>query len=157
MEPTRSLLILLDQAYDHASWHGTNLKGSIRGVTARQAAWRPGRGRHNVWEIAVHCAYWKYVARRRILREKRGAFSLEGSNWFLRTGAEGAGIWKADTALLQEMHALLRDAVVSLEPRDLRRRSATGRWTVLETVQGIASHDLYHAGQIQLVKLLQGR
>ncbi|MBE0591884.1 MAG: hypothetical protein IH616_05730, partial [Gemmatimonadales bacterium] len=47
----------IDQAFDHRSWHGTNLRGSIRGLDARVAAWRPARGRHNIWEIVVHAAY----------------------------------------------------------------------------------------------------
>ena len=57
----KSLLALLDEAFDRRSWHGTNLKGSIRGMTATQAAWRPRPGRHNVWEIVGHAAYWKYA------------------------------------------------------------------------------------------------
>src|SRR6266404_471126 len=78
------LLGLLDEAYKRAAWHGPNLRGSIRGVTAHEAAWRPKAGRHNIWEIAVHAAYWKYTVRRRLLGKKRGSFSLPGSNWFLR-------------------------------------------------------------------------
>ena len=80
----RQLLSILDQAYDHRSWHGTNLRGSIRGVSPRRAAWRPGRGRHNIWELVVHAAYWKYAAWRRIAGTPRGAFPIEGSNWFRR-------------------------------------------------------------------------
>jgi hypothetical protein len=48
------LLNLIDQAFDHQAWHGTNLRGSLRRVNAGQAAWRPARNRHNIWEIAVH-------------------------------------------------------------------------------------------------------
>ena len=48
------LLEMIDQAFDHRSWHGTNLKGSIKGVTAREAMWRPGKDRHNIWELVLH-------------------------------------------------------------------------------------------------------
>jgi len=44
------LLQVIDQAYDRKSWHGANLRGSIRGVEAATAVWRPGEGRHNIWE-----------------------------------------------------------------------------------------------------------
>ena len=54
-----SLLVVLDQAYDRTSWHGTNLRGSIRRVPLSMAAWRPAPGRHNIWEVVVHAAYWK--------------------------------------------------------------------------------------------------
>ena len=52
------LLEIIDRAYNRKSWHGTNLRGSIRGVTSQQASRRPARGRHNIWEIVVHAAYW---------------------------------------------------------------------------------------------------
>ncbi|HEX6209678.1 MAG TPA: hypothetical protein VF136_02805, partial [Methylomirabilota bacterium] len=64
------LLSQIDQAYDHRSWHGTNLRGSVRGVVAEVAAWRPGPGRHNIHEIVVHAAYWKYAVRRRLTGER---------------------------------------------------------------------------------------
>jgi hypothetical protein len=51
------LLAAFDEAFDRKSWHGTNLRGSLRGMSARAAAWRPGPRRHNAWEIAVHTAY----------------------------------------------------------------------------------------------------
>ncbi len=78
------LLAILDQAYNKPSWHGTNLRGSVRRVTPAQAAWRPGPGRHNIWEIVVHAAYWKYAAARRFTGGARGSFPLKGSNWFQR-------------------------------------------------------------------------
>jgi hypothetical protein len=146
---------LLDQAYDHPSWHGTNLRGSVSRLKAREAAWRPGTGRHNIWEIVVHCAYWKYTVRRRMLGEKRGSFPLKGSNWFYRHGVEEDGVWKADLSLLDDCHRSLRAAVRSLKSIDLSKRSAKGTWTLLQMIEGVASHDLYHAGQIQLLKRLQ--
>jgi hypothetical protein len=50
----QQLLFLIDNAYEHVSWHGTNPRGSIRGVTPQQAAWRPAANRHNIWELVVH-------------------------------------------------------------------------------------------------------
>jgi hypothetical protein len=80
----KQALAALDEAFDRKAWHGTNLRGSVRGLDARDAAWRPGRGRHNIWELVVHAAYWKYTVRRRLTGEKRGSFPLPGSNWFTR-------------------------------------------------------------------------
>jgi len=157
MTTTALLLTLVDQSFDHPAWHGTNLRGSLRGLTVRQLSWRPGKGRHNIWEVAVHCAYWKYTVRRRILNEKRGSFPLKGSNWFLRTGAEGIGVWKADLAMLDDCHQQLRKAVAEISSKDLKNRSAKGMWTIAQMIEGIASHDLYHAGQIQLLKRLHPR
>ena len=148
------LLSQLDQAYDRRSWHGPNLRGSLRGLTPAQAAWRPGPRRHNIWELAVHAAYWKYAVRRRLTGEKRGSFALKGSNFFARPTDPTAASWKDDLALLEYSHRALRATVASLSERDLARVPAGGSFRVLEMVQGIAAHDLYHAGQIQLLKRL---
>src|SRR5262245_41333570 len=63
---TRALLHALDRAFDHASWHGPNLRGALRGITPARAAARPAKGRNSIWELAVHCAYWKYTVRRKL-------------------------------------------------------------------------------------------
>jgi hypothetical protein len=148
---------MIDEGFDARAWHGTPLRGAVRGVTAVTAAWRPAPARHNIWEIVVHCAYWKYAVRRRLTGEKRGSFLLKGSNWFARPtpGDEAAdAAWKRDVALLVEEHRLLRQAVAALRPSGLHRVSRGSRYTPVALAQGIAAHDLYHAGQIQILKRL---
>jgi hypothetical protein len=151
------ILAAIDQAFDHKSWHGTNLRGSIRGLDLGTASWRPARGRHNIWELVVHSAYWKYVVKRRIAGEKRGTFPLKGSNYFPRpvAGVDAAAQWKSDVALLTTMHRELRASVAGLSALHLKRAAHGGNETILDLVTGIAAHDLYHAGQIQLLKRLQ--
>ena len=155
MNDLAEILFLIDTAYDRASWHGPNLRGSLRGVTPRQAAWRPGASRHNIWELVVHAAYWKYVAWRRLTGAKRGSFALDGSNWLPRTGGSARAL-RADVDLLDTMHRTLREAVARLDPAALDRRPQKGTATTRALVTGIAAHDLYHAGQIQLLKKLGG-
>jgi hypothetical protein len=106
----------------------------------------------------VHAAYWKYAVWRRLTRTPRGAFRFRGSNWFDRPSPEGGAsetAWREDLALLHEMHRSLRAAVATLDPDDLyvkHRRSADSNFSL---VAGAAAHDLYHAGQIQLLKKLR--
>jgi hypothetical protein len=150
------LLAVIDQAFDRKSWHGTNLRGSIKGMGAEQAAWRPSTNRHNIWEITLHAAYWKYIVRRRLMSEARGSFPLKGSNWFERPGRSrtGPAAWKADVALLNEMHTGLRAAVANLTPRQLHQTPVGSKISNLALITGVAAHDLYHAGQVQLLKRL---
>ena len=157
-DPQISLLLnLIDQAFDHQAWHGTNLRGSIRRVRAEDAAWRPAPGRHNIWETVVHAAYWKYIVRRRILSEARGSFQLEGSNWFVRPtdGKPSAEEWKKDVKLLVEAHRSMRAAVAGLTDAQLKVTPKGSKVSNSAIIMGIASHDLYHAGQIQLLKKLR--
>lgn len=148
------LLQLLDEAYSRAAWHGPNLRGSIRGITAREAALRPKNGRHNIWEIVVHAAYWKYTVTRRLVGEKRGSFSLPGSNWFERPAERSEKAWHADVALLEREHRRLREAVTKVRPEELDKPARGSRTQVRRLIAGIAFHDVYHAGQIQLIKKL---
>jgi hypothetical protein len=152
-------LSIIDCAYNRQSWHGTNLRGSLRGLSVTDVSRRPRPGSHNIWELVVHCAYWKYVVRRRLTGEKRGSFPLAGSNFFERpvrgsSSAELTRQWKADLALLDDMHDQLREVVAALPASRLQKPGSARRPTPLWLVQGIAAHDLYHAGQIQLLKKL---
>ena len=148
------LLALVDESYILKAWHGPNLRGSIRGLDAAVAGWRPSAGRHSIAEIVVHCAYWKYTVRRRLLNERKGSVPLKGSNWFPRPERLSAAAWKGDLELLGAMHDLLREAVAALTDRDLEHRPAGSKVTRGVILRGIASHDVYHAGQIQLLKRL---
>src|SRR6516162_1021370 len=143
------LLDFLDEAFDRKSWHGPNLWSSIRGVRALEAAWRPGPGRHNIWELTLHAAYWKYVVRRRLTGQKRGSFVLPGSNFFERPrGGPSETAWKSDVAILLEEHRKLRLSVGRLTP------AAQAAPQTAHLIRGIAAHDLYHAGQIRLLRRL---
>jgi uncharacterized damage-inducible protein DinB len=153
----KQLLSLLDQAYDRRSWHGTNLRGSIRRVSAKQAAWRPRSERHNIWEIVVHAAYWKYVVWRRLAGGRRGSFPLKGSNWFRRPEHVSERAWRGDVALLDQMHRSLREAAADLSARELSRTPKGSTTNNRSILLGVAAHDLYHAGQIQLLKRLGRR
>ena len=118
----QQLLQLIDESFERKAWHGTNLRGSIRGLTVGEAAWCPAPGRHNIWEVLVE------------LTERA---------------------WRSDVDLLEEMHQSLRAAVAELTAADLKRNPSGSKWTNLQAISGIASHDIYHAGQIQLLKRLQ--
>lgn len=154
----QQLLQIIARAYDRRSWHGTNLRGAIRGMDHELAARRPGRGRHNIWEIVVHAAYWKYIVWRRLTGERRGGFPLEGSNWFERPlpGHDTAAALKQDIALLAAMHARLVETIAALPDRALDRRRPGSSVSHFELIAGVAAHDLYHAGQIQLLKRVAG-
>ena len=151
----RVLTDLLDEGFDRPGWHGPNLRGALRGLTAAAAARRPGPGRHCIWEIALHCAYWKYAVRRRLAGGgARGLFPRRPSNFPRLPERPEASAWKADLLLLDEMHGLLRGTVASFPARRLGER--LGKSTAGRLIYGIAAHDLYHAGQVRLLIKLIG-
>ncbi|HVO50947.1 MAG TPA: DinB family protein [Thermoanaerobaculia bacterium] len=152
MDTRETLLASLRRAYDGRSWHGPNLRGALRGLKPEVAFFHPGPGRHSVYDLVLHAAYWKYVARRRLTGEKRGSFPFEGSNFFPEPKVKDARAVNVALAALDAEHAALRTLVEGMPEAAFAARH--GRWTAGEMIAGVAAHDLYHAGQIQLVKKL---
>jgi hypothetical protein len=143
------VLALLDEGYARKTWHGPNLRQSLKGLSASQAAWRPAPGRPNKREHAQQYAYWKYAVRRRIEGGSRGSFLLKGSNFFPRPekGKATEAAWRADLVLLEREHKALEAAI--------RRVLKTPRAEkLLPALYGVAFHDIYHAGQIRLLRRL---
>ena len=149
MNSASVILQLFEEAFERKTWHGPNLWQSLKGVSAEQAAWRPAPGRHNIWEETLHAAYWKYAVRRRLEGGRRGSFALKGSNFFARPepGKLTLAAWNADKELLRNEHAALRKTIESA----LQKPAAS---KTLKMLWGVAFHDVYHAGQIRLLRRL---
>jgi uncharacterized damage-inducible protein DinB len=149
MDARSAISRLFEQAFRQKAWHGPNLWQALQGVTAKQAAWRPARGRHNIWEETLHAAYWKYAVRRRLEGGRRGNFVLVGSNFFPRpeTGKLTEAAWKADKEILRSEHEALRKAITNALRKPPTPKLGTMLW-------GVAFHDIYHAGQIRLLRRL---
>lgn len=151
------LMQTYDQAFDKTAWHGTNLRGSLRGLKIPELLWRPDPKSHNIWEVALHCAYWKYVVWRRITGAKRGGFPRKPSDWPSLPTKQNTGAWNEDLALLDEWHAELREVLLQFNPARLNKKPTGSQVSFMKTLYGISSHDLYHAGQIQLIKRMYRR
>lgn len=138
------------------SWHGgpTPL-GALRGVTAAQAAWRPTPRRKSIWELTLHIAYWKYTVRRHLEDGGGPRFPRSPANFPRQPDPADERAWAGDLALLRSEHQRLIAAVSGLSPDRLGAVPPAGRrWTYGELVLGIAAHDAYHTGQVQLLKRL---
>lgn len=153
---TPVLLELIDQAFKGPAWHGPALLGTLRGVTAEEALRRPAEGRHNVWELVLHAAYWKCIVRRRITGDDSIEFPRSSADWPAVPAKPSEAQWRKDKELLKREHTLLRAAVAKLTSRELKGKGMETRWRRETEIIGVASHDLYHGGQIGLVKRLVG-
>jgi len=149
MQVLELLLANLDAAYDRRGWHGTTLRGALRGLTPADVYWRPPKARHNIWELVAHAAYWKYAVRRRLTGGKRGGFPLKGSNFFDSPPRGGDRAWRELVETLDVEHHRLREVIASLDQAALENPKK------LRMIYGVAAHDVYHTGQIQLIKRLR--
>jgi uncharacterized damage-inducible protein DinB len=146
----------LQPASGQRNWHGgPSPVTALRGVEAEQAAWRPGPRRKSIWALALHIAYWKYTVLRHLEPGPISRFPRSPSNWPAPPAAADAAAWSRDVGLLKQHHDLLVAAVARISVTALDRIPPAGRrWTYGQLVLGIAAHDAYHTGQIQLMKKL---
>lgn len=129
--------------------------GALRGVDATQAAWRPTPRRKSVWELALHIAYWKYTVRRHLVAGDHPRFPRSPANFPRLPDPADEPAWARDVALLRNEHDRLVEAARAFLGRRLDAVPPGGkRWTYGELLLGIAAHDAYHTGQIQLLKRL---
>ncbi len=151
-EQIKLLLEIYDQAYNKSAWHGTNLRGTLKSLKLTELLYRPQHNRHNIWEIALHCAYWKYVVLRRLVDGKKGEFPRKPSDFPKLPNKPTLKDWKNDLALLDNYYIRLRNAIEQFPNSKLYKSPKNSKVRYINTIYGISSHDLYHSGQVQLLK-----
>ncbi len=141
---------IAQEGYGPGAWHGADLKAALDDVTPDLAFWRPGPGRHNIAEIAVHHAYTARSVRERLTGKTAESFPLKGEDWF-ELGDESAMGWKKILDLVASQQRKLEAAIADLGARRARPAEDVKPFDI---VLGITCHAVYHAGQVQLIKRL---
>ena len=139
----------LHRAYAGAAWHGPALRQVLRSVTAKQAAARPIRGAHSIWELVLHITAWTQAIRRRALGE---AIELSMRQNFPPVGKASPAAWRETLKSLAAAHRQLEHTLVRLPEARLSKVVPGRKHTVYFMLHGLVQHDLYHAGQIALLK-----
>jgi uncharacterized damage-inducible protein DinB len=146
------LLEQVETLYRGNAWHGPALRGCLRDLSASEAEEHRAASGHSLADIALHCAYWKYAVRRRLIGGKRGSFPWKGSNWFTLPAPLTEEVWKSILRTLDDEHDALCDAVMNFPPFELFKKQKGSKFLPYEMIQGIAAHDVYHAGQVRVMK-----
>ena len=143
---------------EHAGdpWHGSALSAILDGVTWQQAAAKPLADAHSIWELVLHMTGWKNETRRRLSGAPAG--EPENGDW-PAVGQTSAERWTEALEHLELAHRLLVSAVKDFPEPDLyvptndaRNRELGVGVTYYELLHGIVQHDVYHAGQIAILK-----
>ncbi len=145
-------LRVLSEGYGPGAWHGPDLKAALADVTAGLAYWRPGAGRHNIAEIALHHAYYAHVVRTKISGREVGPFVLAGEDWF-EVESENTLAWSKILSTLEAEHASLAALIEAIDSG--QQSSPLAEAERFDLTLGITCHAIYHAGQIQLIKRLR--
>ncbi|MBD2723292.1 DinB family protein [Hymenobacter armeniacus] len=156
------LLDQLRRAFDGDPWCGPSLLTNLEGVTAAQAAQRPIKNGHSIWEIVVHLAGWTAIVRRRIAADKP-LQPGDAEDWPALPADLTEASWQAALAALRTAQEQLLAFLETMPEADLDRTiGATfeppqgGSYTAYQMLHGVAQHYLYHAGQIVLLRKLLG-
>ncbi len=139
----------LRRAYEGEAWHGPALREILSGVSAAQAAARPLPGAHSIWELVLHIATWDDVVRERLGGAK--IISLPAEQDWPAAGA-GPRAWRAALTALAEANRRLRAAMLAFPAARLEERVPRKKYSFHDMLDGIVQHDLYHGGQIALLK-----
>lgn len=159
MQLEREALIKeLRRVHDGEPWHGPSRATVLEGITPEQAAWRPDADAHSIWEIVLHMRNWT----REVARRAQGGLPgdpIDG-DWPPVT-SQSSGAWADALASLDAAHALLLEVVrlmpdARLEALGGTRADGPGATAITHAAMflSLAQHDVYHTGQIAVLKRL---
>ena len=154
------LIELLRQAYEgepgrEDGWHGPSLRKLLVDVTAEQAAGRPVADGHSIWELVLHIAVWDEICARRLRGERVPATTGSPEDW-PAVGETTEAAWQLVLQRLASAQRALIKTVHGLRESVLDEPAAGCQWTNYLMIHGTLHHDLYHAGQIGLLKRALG-
>jgi hypothetical protein len=136
------------------AWHGPSLMESLKGVDVGQAAARPIEGRHTIWEIVNHCAYWMGSVDKALHGEVMESVP-ETEDWVGM--GETAEDWARDLERIDNTYGKLQETIAGFEgDLDAMVGAQFGenffQFSNRKMLHGVADHNIYHAGQISILK-----
>jgi uncharacterized damage-inducible protein DinB len=153
MKETERIADQLRRAMQGEAWHGPSLKEILAGVTAQQAAARPIAAAHSIWEVVHHITAWENIVLRRIAGEAVKDVRVDVDWPPVGDPAErDEAAWQRARAALEVGNRKLCEAIAQWPDERLRERVPGKQDNFYLELHGIVQHDLYHAGQIALLK-----
>ena len=154
MNEIERIIDQLEREHAGEPWHGSPLQQILAGISHTQAAAKPLAHAHSIWELVLHIAAWKNETRHRLTGARAG--EPQEGDWPVPADAT-PGNWREAVERLELAHRLLVSAVRDLpepklfEPTNDKRHEGIAA-TYYELLHGIVQHDVYHAGQIAILK-----
>jgi uncharacterized damage-inducible protein DinB len=141
----------LRRAFDGSAWHGPALLELLKGVDAATAAAKPLPNVHSIWELVLHIGAWDGAVYRRLGGAKA---RLSGRQNFPPVPKPTEAAWRQAMAQTKQAHDVLVKTVAALPAKRLRDRVPGKSYDFYHMLHGLAQHELYHAGQIAILKKL---
>ncbi len=143
---TKRLASQLRRSYEGQAWHGPSLQELLNGVTSEQAVAKPVSGAHNIFELVLHITAW--VREALAVVEGKKYETLKGElDWPPVTGT-----WQAALDDLESTTKALVAAIRAMPDEKLNEPAGGAEYNYYFLLHGLTQHNLYHAGQIALLK-----
>ena len=142
----------LRRAFEGGAWHGPALLELLQDTDAATVAAKPLTNIHSIWELVLHVAVWDAAACRRLKGE---TFQPEGLANFPLAPKPTEPAWRKTLAHVKSTHHALVKMVAALPESRLRERVPGKKYDFYFMLHGIVQHELYHAGQIAILKKAQ--
>jgi uncharacterized damage-inducible protein DinB len=149
MSEVNRIVDQVKRAFEGEAWHGPSVLEVIEGITSRQAVARPLAGAHSIWELVLHIAAWEGAILRRLSGDRAQLPTEEDWPPIAETDDDA---WERTRDMLKQGHLELRSAIADLDDARLDQPIIEGMSSVYVQLHGVIQHDLYHAGQIALLK-----
>lgn len=149
MTRAEQLTDLLNRSFYKDAWYGPALMELLEGISAEQATARPIAAAHSIWELVGHIAAWKKSVAEWLAGELGGV--AKDQNFPLAANASETA-WQATIQTLKATHKKLETRVIALSDDQLSSNIPGQDFTPYYLVESIIQHDIYHAGQIAVLK-----
>jgi len=149
MTEVKRILDEYERVMQGNAWHGDPIWQLLDGISAECAAHRAIAGAHTIWEIVMHMTFWEGVAAQRLIGLAAG---LDEALNFPAPPAPTEANWQKTREELRASNQTLRQALAKLDAATMDELSAAGKRTFYDEAHGVIQHDVYHAGQIALLK-----
>lgn len=150
MSEVQRIVEELRQAFEGPAWHGPAVCTVLADISAERAAARPLANAHSIWEIVLHIAAWEDVVRRRLAGEV--IVDVADDQDWPPVRDPDAEAWQQTLRHLEQTNRALREAIAKFDDAHLADRVAGKDHSVYIMLHGVIQHDLYHAGQIALLR-----
>lgn len=137
-------------AQEGEAWHGPSLRELLNGVTAEQAAARTVPNAHSIWELVNHIIAWEQIVGRRL--EGEALVDIPDEMNFPPVNDASEAAWQATLQSLAGSNRSLRESIKRIDDAKLEETAPGTNYSNYFMLHGVIQHDLYHAGQIALLK-----
>jgi uncharacterized damage-inducible protein DinB len=143
----------LHRAFEGDAWHGPSLFELLKDVDAATAAAKPSPDVHSIWELVLHIAVWDAASIRRLSGERTQPTGVDN---FPIVPKPTEAAWRKAVAAAKRTHDALVKTVKALPESRLRERVPGKKYDFYFMLHGVVQHELYHAGQIAILKKIRG-